>query len=144
MAEKKLYYEDVDLGYEIESITRTVTKDEILKFMGSVGYIHPRFFDDEHGKKEGLGGAVLPGPFSTALLCQFINRRFSFGALKKISVDVKGTARPDETLTFGGMIINKYQEGDENIVECDLFVETADGEHPIKGRAILKLESSQS
>lgn len=141
MADKKVYYEDVNLGDELEPMTRTATKDEVRKFMGHMGYLHPRFFDEEHAKKEGLGGAVLPGPFSTALLCQLVTRKFSFGALKKISVDVKGPAHPDVPLTFGGMVINKYQDQGENIVECDLYLQTPDGDRPLKGRAILKVES---
>ncbi len=139
MESKKLRYEEVELGDEVVPIKRTVSREEVREFMSSMGFLHPRFLDAEHGKKEGLGGIVLPGPFSTALLCQLVTCNFGFGSLKKISVDVKGVARPDEELVFGGMVINKYQEGEENIVECDLYVETRGGERPIKGRAILKL-----
>jgi acyl dehydratase len=140
MGEEKRYYEDVSLGEEIEKITRTITLDEVRQFMGNMGYLHPRFFDKERGKKEGHGGLVMPGPLSATLLCQLITSRFSFDALKKISVDVKGTVRPDEPITCGGMVINKYREGDENLVECDLYIETPHGERPVKGRAILKLD----
>lgn len=143
MENRKLLYQDVNLGDEIESITRTVTGEEVIQFMKYTGFLHPRFFDEKKAKKEGHGGVVMPGPLSTALLGQLITRRFSFGSLKKLSVDVKGTVSPDERLIFGGMVINKYQDKGENLLECDLYIENERGERPVKGRALLKLDDNR-
>jgi hypothetical protein len=143
--EKRIFYsQDVNLGDEIASLTRTITQEEVRAFMVTMGYLHPRFYDDKQAKKEGHGGVVLPGPLSTTLLCQMLTRRFSFSALKKISVDVKGTVRPDEPLICGGMIINKYVENRENLVECDLYIQNEAGERPVKGRAVIRLDEAPS
>ncbi len=62
---RELYFEDVEVGDDIGPVQRTVSTDQVVRFLS----VHQgrdmgqsRFTSDEAAIKEGMPGAIVPGP----------------------------------------------------------------------------------
>jgi len=58
---KELFYEDFELGEEIESMARTITEADIVNFTGISGDFNPLHIDDEYAKGAGYEGRIAQG-----------------------------------------------------------------------------------
>ena len=50
---------------------------------------------------------------------------------------------PNKQLTHRGRVTKKYQEGEKNIVEVEVWVEDVDGENTTPGSATITLPSRE-
>ena len=142
MVETNIFYEDVDMGYEIGPLEAEMTRLKIVNFVKEAKLNNfKRFIDEEFARSEGLGGAIVPGSYSMSLFSKMLTDRFGAGSIKKLEVNYRGLIHHGEVVTCRGMVINKLTAGDENLLECDVYMENQRGEKPIKGSAMIVLPS---
>jgi len=66
--QQNLYYEDVVVGAEIETETRTVSRDDILTFAKITYDHHPLHTDDAFSREMGFDGIIAHGLYGLSLM----------------------------------------------------------------------------
>ena len=137
------YYDSVDMGDELAPVQREVSDQMVLDFCavwstgGGAGL--GRFTDHEAAKKEGLPGAIVPGIMSMNYMAQFLADWADGGSLKKLDVVFRQPVVHPQTISLVGVITDKNQVGGENLVECDVYLQTAQGDRLVGGKATVVL-----
>lgn len=136
------HFEDVELGDELPTLHRTVTRDQVIAYCrvrSPEAPVWERFADDEYARAEGLPGAIVPGNMSLGLLAQLVTDWAGAEALRHVDVVFRGVIPHNVPLRLGGVVTDKELRDGEPIVECDLYAEDAHGERPVTGKAVLVL-----
>ncbi|MCA9821095.1 MAG: MaoC family dehydratase, partial [Dehalococcoidia bacterium] len=127
-----IYYEDIAVDDELPTIERTPTEDAAIDFFGRDNPTNPAFRDAEVGRKQGFGGALVPGNLKIAWLTQFVSSWAGPEAsVRNLRVAFR---RPDiagRPLTLAGRVVDKRQEDGRNVIELEV-VTLAEGEPSVR------------
>ncbi|MDZ7727272.1 MAG: MaoC family dehydratase [Dehalococcoidia bacterium] len=136
-----LYYEDVNVDDELDPVEQLPTEDKAIDFFGRDNPTNPAFGDAEAGRKQGFGGALVPGLLKIAWLTNYVGKWAGPDSnLKSIRVAFR---RPDvagNPLTLAGRVVDKRQEEGENIVELEC-VTLANGEPSVRANIQVNMPS---
>ena len=134
---KNLYFEDINEGMEIPTIKKNPTTQQLVKYAGASGDFYQIHYDMEYAKKNGLPGVILHGALKNAFLGQLITDWIgTSGKLKMLEVQYKGMDLPG-TPVYAKGIVSKII--DENNINCDLWLETKNGDKTTIGKATIQL-----
>ena len=143
MAEQH-YFEDVEVGQKLPTLTITPDKQQLVKFAAGSGDFNPLHFDENFGmlKAMGLSENIVHGRFKYAQVGRAV---FAFagykGRVEKFGVSYRGMDPLNKQITVNGVVTAKRQEGGENIVELDVWTENGDGQKTTPGTAVVSLPS---
>jgi acyl dehydratase len=135
------YFEDINVDDEIEPVDRTPTEDHAIDFWGRDNPTNPAFRDAEVGRRQGFGGALVPGMLKIAWLTQFVSTWA--GPESNVKSIRAAFRRPDiagRPLTLGGRVVDKRQEGDRNVVELEV-VTLAEGQPSVRANVQVEVPS---
>ena len=134
---KNLHFEDIKEGMEIPSIKKTPTTQQLVKYAGASGDFYQIHYDMEYAKNNNLPGVILHGALKNAFLGQLITDWIgTTGKLKMLEVQYKGMDLPG-TPVYAKGIVSKII--DENNINCDLWLETENGDKTTIGKATIQL-----
>jgi acyl dehydratase len=135
------YFEDVSVDEELEPHEELPTEDKAIDFFGRNNPMNPAFADAEMGKKQGFGGALVPGVLKMAWITHYVNEWAGHEAtVKSVRVAFR---RPDvagKPLVIAGRVVDKRQEEGENIVELEC-VTLADGQPSVRANVQVAMPS---
>ncbi len=140
---KQLYFDDVEVGMSLPSLTKSITLVIILKWGAAVNDYGPHHYDRQFANQMlGLPDVIAHGPLNAAFLAQLVtNWMGGEGFLKKHYSEMRGNVFPGDTMTFRGKVINKYVDHGENLVECESWAENQKGRRVTLGKSIVSLPS---
>lgn len=132
-------FTEIDLGHELAPLTLTPTSQQIRSYAIAAHMPGGRFMSDEAAQREGLPGQIIPGNFSIALFSRLLAQALPGATMLKLSATFRAMIRPGTALVVHGVVTEKHctDHGDE--VECDLVVESSDGDRFVTGTARLRL-----
>jgi acyl dehydratase len=135
------YYEDVQVDEEIEAVEKLPTEDLAIDFFGRDNPTNPAFADAEAGRRQGFGGALVPGLLKLAWITQFV----SDWAGPEATVRNVRTAyrRPDvagKPLVLAGRVVDKREEDGRRVVELEV-VTLADGQPSVRSNVQVEMPS---
>ena len=137
-----LYWEDVNEGMELPSLVKHPTTRQLVKYAGASGDFYEIHYDTAFAQGTGLPGVIIRGALKGAFLGQLVTDWIGeYGSLKRLSCQYRGMDVPGDVLTCKGSVVRKYREGDEPLVECNIWLENAKGEITTPGTAIVALPS---
>lgn len=139
MSGKAIYFEDVDIGDEIASLTFTPTREQIAAYVKACHITEKRFTDDAYARSLGMESVIAPGNMGLAYLSRMITDWAEGATLRKLDVRFRGFVKPGEQLICKGLIVEKHSRGSENSIECDVFIENDNGDRPVAGSATVIL-----
>ena len=138
-----LFFEDVEVGSSLPGLTRCPSTQQLVMFGTATGDFYPLHYDKDAALRAGLPGVIVQGRLKASFLAQMLRRWIGAGgAIRKMSVQHRGMDLPGNALTCGGIVTSKYAQGATFLVECDIWVENAQGERTVKGTATVLLPSS--
>lgn len=141
MAEQ-LYWEDVQEGTEVPPLKKNATTQQLVRWAGASGDFYQIHYDKDFAQGTGLDGVIIHGALKSAWLGQLLGDWIGEGGkVKSYGCSYRGMDIPGEDLACKGVVTKKYVEGDEHIVECDIWLEKASGEKTTPGTAALVLPS---
>ena len=141
MSEKdKLLFNDFYVGQQLPSITRTVTREDIEKYVTVVGETNAIYRDDEAARRAGFEGVVAPpmmvkdyAHFTNVLLelekpapAHSIHARSEYTYVKP--------ARPGDVMTTTGIIAEKYERKGRKYITFELTTVNQKGETIVVNR----------
>lgn len=141
MAEQN-YFEDVQEGQDIPTITKNPSTQQLVQWAAASGDFYQIHYDPDFAKGTGLEGIIVHGALKNAFLGQavweFAGRE---GKVRSYACSYRGMDLPGKELKIRGAVKRKYQEGQENLVELEVWVENADGQKTTPGSAVVALPS---
>ena len=153
MAEKQIYWEDVDVGTEMPTLPKIATSLMLVKWAGASGDFNPHHYETEFAMTQGTGGVIVHGLLKHAWLIQFVTGWMGEdGTLKKFSCQYRGLDFPrkmqtmnepveGETWQCKGKVVKKYVDEDVHCVDLEIGLENGKGQVTTPGTATVALPS---
>ena len=137
MAKRAVYDDDLKVGDEIPALVKKPTTRQLVKYAGASGDYYEIHYDHHFAVNAGLKeGVIVHGLLTAGWLAQMLTDWLpSPTALKKFGVSYRTMARPGDTITCKGKIVNKYEKDGEHLVDCEIFAENQRGEKCAVGTA---------
>ena len=133
---------DIDVGHELPPLRLTLTGEQVRKYAIVARMPGGRFMNDLDARKEGLPGQIVPGNLSLALFSRLIAESLPGGILARLGATFRGLVRPGQALVVRGVVTEKHCTEAGESVECDLVLESADGDRWVTGTATVHLAGS--
>lgn len=105
MTGQQVFYDDIDVGEQMRSLTVTVDKTQLFFFSAATYNGHRIHYDNQWARSEGYDDVLVHGPLQAALLARAIGDWIGGrGRLVSFGVQNRATALPGTPLTFGGVV----------------------------------------
>jgi acyl dehydratase len=130
-------FDAVEPGDDLPAISVDLSRDYVKAHATELGMAFPRFTDDEGAKKEGLPGMIAPGNMTLALLARELQAWAPGGRVLRLGTTFRGLALAGSTIQLLGTVTEKDDE--RRTVECDVWMETAEGDRCVIGTATVQL-----
>ena len=141
MGEKKLSYEDVQVGDEAPVISHTLTRTDLVKYAGASGDFNPMHHDEVAAQQAGQPSVFGHGMFSMGLLGTALTDYVGPGHLTHYKVRFSRQTWPGEELTTKIVVTGKRVEDGRNLVDLECSLANGDGEVKVVGEATAVLPS---
>jgi acyl dehydratase len=134
-------FDEVNVGDEIPKLEVTLDQMMLWMYAGASGDFNPIHVDKEFAEKVGLGGTIAHGLSSMARLGRCLTDWVGDpGSLKRFKVRFASPARPGDTVTFWGKVIDKSIKDGKNLVTLEVGANIGDGTVVLsKGEAVVEL-----
>lgn len=141
----QLYFEDVEVGTELPTLTKRPSTRQLVKWAGSVGDWYEVHYDKDFAQRTGLPGLIVHGWLTFSFMAQMISNWIGeWGTLKKMSCSFRGMNYPGEDIICTGKVLKKYVESGENLIECEIHAQKESGVITTPGTAIVALPLRKS
>ena len=139
MSEQVEYFEDVEVGDELEELEICPTTEDVKRYVVVARMDNPRFTDDAYAKREGLAGAIIPGNMSLGFLSRMVAEFFPLGTVLNLTANFRATVPHHVPLICSGVVTEKQEKDGKNVVFCDLQLTNEDGDRYVQGTAQVAL-----
>jgi acyl dehydratase len=136
MGERKLQYDDVQVGDTAPAIDHELTRTDLVMYAGASGDFNPMHHDEVAAKAAGLPSVFGHGMFSAGLLATAITNYVGIGNLASYRMRFTKQTWPGEVLSTNVAVIEK-RPGNEIVLECVLV--NQDGEAKLQAEAVAVL-----
>jgi acyl dehydratase len=136
MGERKLRYDDVQVGDTAPAIDHELTRTDLVMYAGASGDFNPMHHDEVAAQAAGLPSVFGHGMFSAGLLATAITNYVGIGNLASYRMRFTKQTWPGEVLSTNVAVIEK-RPGNEIVLECVLV--NQDGEAKLQAEAVAVL-----
>jgi acyl dehydratase len=136
MGERKLRYDDVEVGDRAPAIDHKLTRTDLVMYAGASGDFNPMHHDEIAAQAAGLPSVFGHGMLSAGLLATAVTNYVGIGNLTHYRVRFTKQTWPGETLSTA-VAVKEKRAGNEIVLECSLVNEN--GEAKIQGEAVAVL-----
>ena len=136
MGERKLRYDDVQVGDTAPAIDHELTRTDLVMYAGASGDFNPMHHDEVAAQAAGLPSVFGHGMFSAGLLATAITNYVGIGNLASYRMRFTKQTWPGEVLSSNVAVIEK-RPGNEIVLECVLV--NQDGEAKLQAEAVAVL-----
>ena len=134
----------MEIGAEIPSSVNNVTFIDMLMYAGATWNYFLLHTSKEFAQQQGFTDANIAGPHYGAFLAKMMTNWIGDrGKLRRLAYQVRVMGFPGDTLICKGRVIKKYQEADDNLIDCDIWVENQHGETVAPASATVSLPSGE-
>lgn len=138
--DKQVFWDDVDEGMELPLLVKTPVTRQLVQYAGASGDFYEIHYDKDFAQETGLNGVIIHGALKSAFLGQLMTDWVGpLGELKRLSCQYRGMDYPNQPITAKGTVNRKYQEGEQHLVDCTIWLENPDGENTTPGTATVVL-----
>jgi acyl dehydratase len=118
----QVYLEDLAAGDEIPALSLAVSRVQMFFFSAATYNGHRIHYDTTWARDvEGYPDILVHGPLQVALLARALTDWVGGGGrLLRYAVQNRGTAHPDEPLSFRGTVTAVRADGDRGLVDLDI------------------------
>ena len=137
---EQIFWEDVTEGMELPALVKHPTTRQLVMYAGASGDYYEIHYDKDFAQGNNLDGPILHGALKNAFLGQLMTGWMGpLGKLKRLSCQYRGMDFPGQDITAGGTVTRKYREGDQYLVDCDIWLQNPEGRKTTPGSATVAL-----
>jgi hydroxyacyl-ACP dehydratase HTD2-like protein with hotdog domain len=122
MSDGQVFYEDVQTGDTLPTLTVTVDERQLFFFSAATYNGHRIHYDKDWARDvEGYDNIIVQGPLQAALLARAITDWIGGrGRLVEYAVQNRAIAFTGDELTFGGVVTGKRLANNTGLVDLDI------------------------
>lgn len=136
------YFEDVNEGDEIPSLTKNCSTQQLVVWAGGSGDFYQIHYDLNFAKSTGLDNIIVHGALKNAFLGQLLHDWVAPGGrVSEFGCQYRGMDYPNQDLVCRGVVTKKLVDGGRHIVELDIWTENPQGQKTTPGTARVELPS---
>ena len=140
MTEKKLSYDDVQVGDEAPVISHKLTRTDLVKYAGASGDFNPMHHDEVAAQAAGQPSVFGHGMFSMGILGTALTDYVGIGNVRRYQVRFARQTWPDEVLSSKIVVTGKRSgPNGEQLIDLAVTLSNADGEDKLVGEATAAL-----
>ena len=132
-------FDAVEVGDELPALRVVLTNEQVRGYAVAADMPGGRFMSDAEARAEGLPGQIVPGNLSMALFSRALGAWGAGVRIKRLSATFRGLVFPNAPVLITAVVTEKHTSETGNFVECDLVLETEDGERKVTGTATVEL-----
>jgi acyl dehydratase len=136
MGERKLRYDDVNVGDTAPAIDHKLSRTDLVMYAGASGDFNPMHHDEVAAQAAGLPSVFGHGMFTAGLLATAVTNYVGIGNLTSYRVRFTKQTWPGETLSTT-IAVSEKRPNNEIVLECAVVNEN--GEAKIQGQAVAVL-----
>jgi acyl dehydratase len=139
MAEQ-VYFEDVNEGDEIPSITKNCSTQQLVVWAAGSGDFYQIHYDLNFAQRTGLDNIIVHGALKNAFLGQLLHDWAQPGGfVQEFGCQYRGMDYPNQDIVCRGVVTKKLEEGGRHYVELDVWTENPQGQKTTPGTARVAL-----
>lgn len=141
---QQVFFEDVAEGTELPPLEKPpINRVQLVKYAGASGDFNPLHYDEDFAKAAGMpNGCIAHGMLSMGFVGQLLTDWIGPGGrVKELGVRFTSMTEMKDSVTCTGRVVRTWQEGGENLVECEVQSRTHRGNVTTTGRAVVALPS---
>ena len=136
----QIYWDDVSDGDEIPQLKKNCSTQQLVHWAAASGDFYQIHYDLNFAKSTGLQNIIVHGALKNAFLGQMLHEWVApEGVVQRFGCQYRGMDEPDQDMICRGIVTKTYVEGDDHIVELDIWTENADGQKTSPGTAKVTL-----
>jgi acyl dehydratase len=137
---QQVYFDDVSIGQELAPLRKRPTRRQLVMWAGASGDYYEIHYDTAFARKNQLDDVVVHGRLKASFFGELLTSWAGpDGWLKRLSCRFKGTDPTEEDMLVQGVVTNAKVEGEEHLVELDIWTERPDGTRTTQGTATVVL-----
>jgi acyl dehydratase len=136
MGERKLRYDDVNVGDQAPALDHKLSRTDLAMYAGASGDFNPMHHDEVAAQAAGLPSVFGHGMFTAGLLATAVTNYVGIGNLSSYRVRFTKQTWPGETLSTT-ISVSEKRPNNEIVLECAVVNEN--GEAKIQGEAVAVL-----
>jgi acyl dehydratase len=119
----EIYFDDIVVGTQMPTLVKgPLMKLQHVIYAGASGDFNPLHTDDDFARAVGMkDGVITHGMLIMGFLGQATTGWIPKKYLKRFGVRFAGMARPGNTITITGKVIDKRNQGGENLITCEVI-----------------------
>ncbi len=138
----QVYFEDVEEGGSIPELAKNCSTQQLVIWAGASGDFYQIHYDHHFAENTGLDNIIVHGALKNAFLGQLLHDFVApGGTVKEFGCQYRGMDFPNQDITCKGVVTKTYVEGDQHLVELDIWTENPDGRKTTPGTATVALPS---
>src|SRR3984957_2367056 len=135
MGEKKLSFEDVQVGDDAPVIRHTLTRTDLVKYAGASGDFNPMHHDEVAAQGAGQPSVFGHGVFSIGILGTALTDYVGIVNVRRYQVRFARQTWPDEVLSSKIVVTGKREADGLRLIDLAVSLSHADGEDKRVGEA---------
>jgi acyl dehydratase len=129
-------WDDLQEGASTEPlVVGPLTRTDFVRYQGASGDFNPIHHDEEYAKSAGFPTVFSVGMLQAGILATFATNWLGAENVRTYGFQFREQVWPGDTLTCGGAVTKRYEEGGERRVDLELSCTRQDGGTAIKGWA---------
>lgn len=141
----QLYFESVTVGMALLSLVKETKYMQLVVYAGASRDYYIIHHDRDYAQGVGLPDVIIQGSMKASYLGQLVTDWMGeWGILKRFAVQYRGLDAPGKPLTAKGVVTKAQLQDVNGYIECDLWLETLNGEKTTRGTATITLPLRRS
>lgn len=135
MGERKLTFEDVQVGDEAPVFSHTLTRTDLVRYAGASGDFNPMHHDEVQAQAAGQPSVFGHGMFSMGLLGSALTDYVGVGNVQRYQVRFARQTWPDEVLSTKIVVTGKREQDGKKVLDLAVTLSNGEGEDKLVGEA---------
>ena len=137
---RQLHYEDVREGMAIPTLEKRPGLKQLVMYAGASEDYYEVHYDQVFARTQGLPDAIVHGALKSGFLGQMLTDWIGDrGRIIKFEVQYRGMDVQGEAIFCKGIVTRRFQDGGQDLVECDVWTVDSRGKRTTLGTALVEL-----
>jgi acyl dehydratase len=138
--QRRIYYQAMQVGDEVPPWQPPpFDRVQIARYAGASGDFNRLYLDEPFAKGAGFRSVIVPGTLALGALSQMLSEWLKGPFVRKLQARFLKILWPGDVLTCRGRVSGRRREGDQYLLDLDLWIENTAGEMVVKGSGIASL-----
>lgn len=137
----QMYYEDVNIGDSIPSLTKHPTRRQLVKWAGAAREFWEMHYDDKFATDNGFPSVIVHGMLNNSFLCQMVlDSGGPNSMIRRFKSQHRSFVLVDKDVVCSGTVLAKREQDGMYLVDCDVKL-TCEGKDCVLGEITVELPS---